>query len=135
MDAALTGAPPLNRPHDVHVTRMTPIPASTRTGIAADCPVPPSYLRHLIDAALISADAWEELPREQQAALVQLPPDSLLDGLIAKGLLTLYQVDRIRAGSTHGLVIGNYRVLSRIGAGGMGIVFKAEQIKLQRPVD
>ncbi|HJZ94285.1 MAG TPA: protein kinase [Gemmataceae bacterium] len=134
MDAALSGAPPLNRPHDVHVTRMTPIPGPARAAVATDGPIPPSYLRHLIDAALISADAWEELPREQQGAIVQLSPDNLLDALVAKGLLTLYQTDRIRSGSTHGLVIGNYRVLSRIGAGGMGIVFKAEQIKLRRPV-
>src|SRR5262245_66272380 len=100
---------------------MTPIPGPARAVVATDSPVPPSYLRHLIDASLICADTWEEVPREQQAALVQLPPDCLLDALVAKGLLTLYQADRIRTGSTNGQVIGTYSVLTLLGTRGMGI--------------
>jgi response regulator RpfG family c-di-GMP phosphodiesterase len=40
----------------------------------------------------------------------------------------------LRAGTTNGLVLGNYRVLDRLGAGGMGIVFKAEHLLLRQLV-
>src|SRR5262249_38689454 len=33
-----------------------------------------------------------------------------------------------------GLILGNYRVLDRLGAGSMGVVFKAEHVELRRPV-
>src|SRR5205085_1802871 len=48
--------------------------------------------------------------------------------------LTKYQADRIRAGTTYGLVLGNYRVLDRLGAGGMAVVFKAEHVEMRRIV-
>src|SRR5262249_25692925 len=45
-----------------------------------------------------------------------------------------YQLQRILSGNTHGLVLGNYRVLRRIGVGGMGVVFEAEHRLMRRPV-
>lgn len=93
-----------------------------------------ALLARLIDGSFMSAEQWQSLPRDQQDKIARMAPEPLLDALVTRGLLTSYQAERIRSGSTHGLVIGNYRVLNRIGAGGMGVVFKAEQIKLQRPV-
>ena len=54
----------------------------------------------------------------------------LLGQLVDHELLTQYQADRISAGTTFGLVLGNYRVLERLGAGAMGVVFKAEHLRL-----
>jgi serine/threonine protein kinase len=66
------------------------------------------------------------------AAVVALAsPEELLRALIEKGLLTQYQGDRIAAGKTFGLVLGNYRVLDRLRAGAMGVVFLAEHIRLR----
>jgi response regulator RpfG family c-di-GMP phosphodiesterase len=56
------------------------------------------------------------------------------EALVQAGLLTHYQLGRVMAGSTHGLVLGNYRVLERLGAGGMGIVFLAEHRLMKRRV-
>jgi response regulator RpfG family c-di-GMP phosphodiesterase len=54
--------------------------------------------------------------------------------MVENSLLTQYQADRIRSRKTFGLVLGNYRILERIGAGAMGVVFKAEHCRLRRPV-
>src|SRR5262249_38056888 len=54
--------------------------------------------------------------------------------LVQHQLLTEYQAARIEAGTTFGLVLGNYRVLDRLGAGGMAVVFKAEHILMRRLV-
>ncbi len=56
------------------------------------------------------------------------------DALVQTGMLTQYQLDRIMAGTTHGLVLGQYRVLDRIGSGGMGIVFMGEHTLMERRV-
>ncbi len=59
---------------------------------------------------------------------------SLLELLTAEGLLTQYQATRLSAGKTFGLVLGNYRVLDRVGAGSMGVVYKAEHLRMRRTV-
>jgi CheY-like chemotaxis protein len=43
-------------------------------------------------------------------------PATLLDLLAAESLLTNYQISRLRAGNIAELVLGNYRVLDRVGA-------------------
>src|SRR5438445_12082183 len=58
----------------------------------------------------------------------------LLSLLYAHQLLTRYQVDRIEAGTIHGMMLGNYRILDRLGAGGMSVVFKAEHCRMRRIV-
>src|SRR5207247_5220008 len=40
----------------------------------------------------------------------------------------------ISAVTTFGLILGNYRVLDRLGAGGMGVVFRAEHIQMRKQV-
>src|SRR5262245_47608028 len=63
-----------------------------------------------------------------------MTPEALANALLQAGLLTPYQADRILAGSTHGMVLGNYRVMERLGAGSMGVVFMAEHMLLKRRV-
>jgi serine/threonine protein kinase len=60
--------------------------------------------------------------------------EALGSALVDSGGLTTYQMDRIMTGSTHGLVLGQYRVLDRLGAGGMGVVFLGEHMMMQRRV-
>jgi response regulator RpfG family c-di-GMP phosphodiesterase/serine/threonine protein kinase len=58
----------------------------------------------------------------------------LAEALVAHGLLNAYQSRRVLAGQTFGLVLGNYRILDRIGSGGMGVVYRAEHIHMKRTV-
>src|SRR5690242_4962222 len=94
-----------------------------------------TLLRELLDTSLVLAEDWEGLPTKVRVEIEQCGErEQLLALLVENGLLTEYQAGRIDAGTTFGLVLGNYRVLDRIGAGGMGVVFKAEHIDMRRPV-
>jgi cyclic di-GMP phosphodiesterase len=90
-------------------------------------------LQKLLASSVIRPSDWEALSAEVQMDLTQLSRDEeLLDQLVERKLLTKYQAGRVLAGKTFGLVLGNYRVLDRLGAGGMGVVFQAEHLHLPR---
>src|SRR5437763_297455 len=94
-----------------------------------------ALLGRLLDEGVLLTEDWDALPASRRQAIEYCPDtDSLLELLVAEGLLTDYQTARIKAGSTFGLVLGNYRVLDRLGKGGMGVVFRAEHRRLRRPV-
>lgn len=92
-------------------------------------------LRQLLSSAVILPEDWEKLSlnARQQIQRVQ-NHEEMFQRLIDHQLLNQYQAARIQAGKHFGLILGNYRVLDRIGAGGMGIVFKAEHMYLRRVV-
>lgn len=81
---------------------------------------------------LSSKSAAGFLREHHDAPGVFLSGEAMGQALVAAGLLTDYQFERLLAGSTHGLVLGNYQVLRRIGAGGMGIVFEAKHVWMKR---
>jgi response regulator RpfG family c-di-GMP phosphodiesterase len=94
-----------------------------------------SLLHQLIADSLVHAEDWERLAFSDRANLTHLDtPTELLPALVERGLLTEYQALRIQAGRLFGLRLGNYRVLDRLGAGAMGVVFKGEHIELRRQV-
>jgi response regulator RpfG family c-di-GMP phosphodiesterase/serine/threonine protein kinase len=92
-------------------------------------------LFNLIEHHLVLAEDWERLnPAAQEEVLAASETREFMDELVRHGLLNHYQSTRIQAGSTFGMILGNYRVLDRLGAGGMGVVFRAEHIRLRRQV-
>ena len=59
---------------------------------------------------------------------------SACPALQAAGRLTPYQAAAIYQRKSRGLLIGNYLILDKLGAGGMGMVFKARHRRLNRIV-
>jgi len=56
------------------------------------------------------------------------------DALLHHGFITQYQRTRLVSGQTFGLMLGNYRILDRIGGGTVSAVFLAEHTVLKRQV-
>jgi response regulator RpfG family c-di-GMP phosphodiesterase len=94
-----------------------------------------NFLEQLVHAQLLDSTAINPF---LQQYLDRLPAfldlDLLGDAMVHSGLLTPYQLNRIKAGTTHGLVLGNYRVRDRLGGGSVGVVFLGEHILLRRKV-
>lgn len=58
----------------------------------------------------------------------------LIRELVRAHLLTKYQAQEVYLGRARSLILGNYTILDRIGAGGMGQVFKAQHRRMERLV-
>jgi hypothetical protein len=91
------------------------------------------FLHYLADSRLIPTAEFEAFLAEHPA-LNDGDTEAMIEALIDQGLLNQYQARRLLSGQTFGLTLGNYRIVDRIGAGGMGVVYKAEHVHMKRVV-
>jgi serine/threonine protein kinase len=90
------------------------------------------FLRNLIDSTLLSQEEIATILGPLRPAT--LDDEALAERLIAAGKLTRFQADAVRERRFEELVIGNYQVLDRLGAGAMGTVYKARHRRMKRVV-
>ncbi len=76
----------------------------------------------------------EFISRTKQDGLRGLTPESLLARMVADDLLTPFQAKQLGEGRWRGLVLSDYHLQARLGNGGMGQVFLAEDRARRRPV-
>jgi serine/threonine protein kinase/DNA-binding response OmpR family regulator len=88
-------------------------------------------VQNLRDSRLLSED---ELTHFFSSAGSARDGQALAEGLQAAGLVTAFQLDAILQRRFDELRIGNYEVLDRLGAGGMGTVYKARHRRMKRIV-
>ncbi len=90
-----------------------------------------AVLDSLRQSTLLDAAQKEELTR-LEASLPK--PRDVVQELVRRGWLTLFQGNQVLQGKGHELVLGQYHLLEKIGEGGMGQVYKARQCNLDRIV-
>lgn len=71
---------------------------------------------------------------QRQSGALPEEPKELAALLVRDGLVTRFQTEQFLRGKCRGFLIGQYKVLERIGAGGMALVYLCEHIGLRRRV-
>ncbi|MBS0264553.1 MAG: protein kinase [Planctomycetes bacterium] len=89
------------------------------------------FISRLRECDLVPAEVIDEL---LQSAGPAANGQVLAKTLVRQKRLTLFQAQTLLRGSAKWLQLGNYTILDRIGAGGMGQVFKAEHRQMKRVV-
>ncbi len=127
-----TDKPPSDNHHETIVDSNPSFEASTsEAGAAADDSsrkLHDSILQfsaHLSDSGII-ADGDESTKT--------LDGEQLAESMLKRKQLTSYQLEMLRQGKGESLVLGNYVIVDEIGAGGMGVVYKARHRRMKREV-
>jgi serine/threonine protein kinase/Leucine-rich repeat (LRR) protein len=90
-----------------------------------------SVIKQLTESSIIAQGKLENfIPPKADPKSV----DELVQTLIKSENLTAFQGQQVKAGKARALILGTYTILDKIGAGGMGQVFKAQHRKLKRLV-
>ncbi len=93
------------------------------------------FLEKLVKSGVLFAENVEGFLRFHGERAPELDTSEKVGrALVTSGLLTGFQFQRALAGQLHGLVLGNYRLLDKLGGGSVGQVFLAEHMHLKRRV-
>jgi serine/threonine protein kinase len=74
------------------------------------------------------------LQRRQLTRGLPSDPRELADELVRDGVLTYFQAEQFLLGKWRGFTIGKFKLLERVGVGGMGQVFLCEHMFMRRRV-
>jgi serine/threonine protein kinase/Leucine-rich repeat (LRR) protein len=90
-----------------------------------------SVVKQLTDSGIIAPGKLENfVPPKASPTTV----DELVAELVKNHHLTQFQAAQVKAGKAKSLILGEYTILDKIGAGGMGQVFKALHRRMERTV-
>jgi serine/threonine-protein kinase len=96
--------------------------------------VPADLLPVIHQSGVLTERQFAELKNRVQSGSLPHDPAVLAQRLVAERILTEYQAHRFLNGKSHGLVVGRYVILDRLGSGSMGRVFKAHHLMMDRVV-
>lgn len=77
-------------------------------------------------------DAWQQ--KQKAGGPLPLKPTEVAGLLVRDGILTTFQAEQILQGKWRRFTIGKYKVLERLGSGGMGSVYLCEHKLMRRRV-
>jgi serine/threonine protein kinase len=88
--------------------------------------VPPDLLPLIRRSGVLSDRQFEEISGMVRSGEYPTETRALAERLVAERILTEFQANRLLRNKAHGLVVGRYVILERLGAGNRGRVFKAQ---------
>ena len=91
------------------------------------------FLRTVRASGLVVAASLEQAIEPWKDATGSVPSE-LLQVLIDKKILTQWQIDQLQKGKHKGFILGKYKLLRLLGAGGMSSVYLAEHLTLHQTV-
>ena len=83
------------------------------------------FVANLVEAGLVAGPDLERARAEVAPAPAEDAAVRLARLLIERGTLTPYQARKVLSGRTRGFILGGFRILKPLGAGGMGKVYLA----------
>jgi serine/threonine-protein kinase len=96
--------------------------------------VPADLLPVIQQSGVLTERQFADVKARVQSGDLPRESTSLAQKLVDEVILTEYQVHRFLNGKSHGLVVGRYVILDRLGSGSMGRVFKAHHLMMDRVV-
>ena len=107
-----------------------PLPLAARPAV----PTLAEFTNSIAQSGLAPAEAVQAVVDKLSAGQRPLEAEELARELVERCVLTKFQAAVLYQGNAQGLVFGDYVVLDKIGAGGMGRVFRAEHRRMKRIV-
>jgi Leucine-rich repeat (LRR) protein/tRNA A-37 threonylcarbamoyl transferase component Bud32 len=106
--------------------------ADSKSSVEAKMPLAlDTIVKQLTDSGVIAAGKLESfVPPKAHPNSV----NELIGELVKQKQITRFQAQQVAAGRAKSLILGNYTILDKIGAGGMGQVFKAQHRRMDRVV-
>ena len=95
---------------------------------------PPELLSLIRRSGVLNPRQLEDVSSKVQRGEYPHDPDALAERLVEEQILTEFQAKRLLRLKVHGLVVGRYVILDRLGAGAKGRVFKAQHRLMGRVV-
>jgi serine/threonine-protein kinase len=92
------------------------------------------FLNVVRKSGLVESGRLEQAVAPWADAAAGPVPDALVQSLLDAELLTQWQVDQLRKGKHKGFMLGKYKLLRLLGAGGMSSVYLAEHTALRNKV-
>ncbi len=117
-------------------TRRLPVPSSVPSQPAPKPKLPPPTWAVFVER-LVRSGVFDRQTLDREITSVPQGDSTaatLGERLVSRGLLTPFQLDSLLRTAKPGLVLGEYVILSPLGRGGMGAVYKARHRRMDRLV-